>query len=162
MNSGKETLQTTDAKRALTRDSSPVAVVLKKVQVFPIFTRVIEQCNREGIKVTIDENSDWNKLASKSPRLWLDKKLFSEALFDIIENAYRKSIGDKPVNITIKYDDINDFTISISYYSKRSEHQSVYGRSGCFSHRTGEIILQHGAKLDQKITNGMVRVFIIF
>lgn len=162
MNSGKGTLQTTDTKKVLTRNNSPVAVVLKKVQLFPIFTKVIEQCNKEGIKVTIDEDSDWNKLASKSPRLWLDKKLFSEALFDIIKNADKTSIGDKPVNISIKYDDTDECTISISYHFKKTEHQSIYGRTGFFSHRTGEIILQHGAKLDQKKTNEMIRVSVIF
>lgn len=162
MNLGKERLQSTDTTRVLKRDNSAVAVVLKKVQVLPVFSKVIDQCNKEGFKVTMDETSDWKKLALKSPRLWLDKKLFSEALSDILKNAGKKSKGDKPVNISMKYEGINECTISISYYLKKPEHQSAYGRSGYFSHRTGEIILQHGARLDQKEINDMVRVYIIF
>lgn len=162
MNLGKERLQSTDTTRVLKRDNSPVAVVLKKVQVLPVFSKVIDQCNKEGFKVTMDETSDWDKLALKSPRLWLDKKLFSEALFDIIKNADKKSNGDKPVSISMKYDGINECTITISYFLRKSEHRHAYGRSGNFSHRTGEIILQHGAKLDQKEINDLVRVYILF
>ena len=162
MNSGKEKLQTTNTTRVIKRDDSPVAVVLKKVQVLSLFSKVIDQCTKEGFNVAMDETSDWDKLALKSPRLWLDKKLFSEALIDIIINADKRSNREKPVNISIRYEGLDDCTINISYYLKKSEKQSAYGRSGNFSHRTAEIILQHGAKLDQKETREMVRVCIIF
>ena len=162
MNS-KERHQTTDTTRILKRDNSPVAVVLKKELVLPIFSKVIEQYNKEGFKVSMDEKGDWDKLALKSPRLWLDKKLFSEALFDIIKNAHKKSKGDKPVNISMKYEGINECTINISYHQKKSENQQgAYRRSANFSHRTGEIILQHGAKLDHREINETMRVFIVF
>lgn len=162
MNFGEEKLQTTNTTRVIKRDDSPVAVVLKKVQVFPLFSKLIDQCTRGGFNVTMDETSDWKNMALKSPQLWLDKKLFSEALLDIIKNADKRSNRDKPVNISIRYEGLNDCTISISYYLKESEHQSAYGRQGYFSHRTSEIILQHGAKLDQRETRETARVSIIF
>jgi len=162
MNFGEERLQTTNTTRVIKRDDSPVAVVLKKVQVLPIFSRLIDKCTSEGFNVAMDETSDWKKMALKSPRLWLDKKLFSEALYDIIKNADKRSNRDKPVNIFIRYEGLNDCTISISYYLKETERQSVYGRPGNFSQRTAEIILQHGAKLDQRETKETVRVSIIF
>ena len=52
MNSGKEKLQTTNTTRVIKRDDSPVAVVLKKVQVLSLFSKVIDQCTKEGFNVS--------------------------------------------------------------------------------------------------------------
>ncbi len=162
MNASKERFQADDTTRVIKRDNSSVAVVLKKTLVLPILTKVVDESHKEGLLTQNDDMVDWDKLGLKNPRLWLDKKLFSEALSDIIKGAAKKNKGEKPAVISMKYDGANDCTISITYHIKESEQRNMYGRSVNFSHRTAEIILQHGAKLEENESDNSVRIRIIF
>lgn len=157
----KEMLKTTEITHVHKRVKTAVAVVLKKVQILPVLNKVVEECKKVGFMISLDQSTDWAALKLKNPRIWLDKNLFSEALFDVMKHAVQKSKKDEPVIVSFKCDGISDCTINLLFNLNSSD--KPYNRrrgSGEFSFRTNEIILQHGTKLEYTEINGKVRIII--